>query len=89
MYYRQKGQRNPTRPQAIHENFDLCAEALDQRLISYKKQSEEYHNSCIQGEMKCVADTCLVGCFSLQTYLAVIVHVLQLPWTKIMQKHPN
>ncbi|XP_074627275.1 coiled-coil domain-containing protein 180-like [Acropora palmata] len=48
MYYRQKGQRNPTRPQAIHENFDLCAEALDQRLISYKKQSEEYHNSCIQ-----------------------------------------
>ncbi|KAK2566086.1 Coiled-coil domain-containing protein 180 [Acropora cervicornis] len=34
--------------EAIHENFDLCAEALDQRLISYKKQSEEYHNSCIQ-----------------------------------------
>ena len=87
MYYRQKGQRNPTRPQAIHENFDLCAEALDQRLISYKKQSEEYHNSCIQGEMKCVADTCLVGCFSLQTYLAVVV--LQLPWIKIMQKHLN
>lgn len=48
MYYRQKGQRNPTRPQAIHENFDLCAEALGQRLISYRKQSEEYHNSCIQ-----------------------------------------
>ena len=52
MYYRQKGQRNPTRPQAIHENFDLCAEALGQRLISYRKQSEEYHNSCIQGELK-------------------------------------
>ena len=50
MYYRQKGQRTPTRPQAIHENFDLCAEALVQRLTSYKTQSEEYHNSCIQGE---------------------------------------
>ena len=50
MYYRQKGQRTPTRPQAIHDNFDLCAEALVQRLTSYKTQSEEYHNSCIQGE---------------------------------------
>ena len=50
MYYRQKGQRIPTRSQAIHENFDLCAEALVQRLTSYKTQSEEYHNSCIQGE---------------------------------------
>lgn len=48
MYYRQKGQRTPTRPQAIHENFDLCAEALVQRLTSYKTQAEEYHNSCIQ-----------------------------------------
>lgn len=48
MYYRQKGQRTPTRPQAIHENFDFCAEALVQRLTSYKTQSEEYHNSCIQ-----------------------------------------
>ncbi|KAM7451254.1 hypothetical protein ABFA07_001297 [Porites harrisoni] len=48
MYYRQKGQRTPTRPQAIHDNFDLCAEALVQRLTSYKTQSEEYHNSCIQ-----------------------------------------
>jgi len=48
MYYRQKGQRTPTRPQAIHENFDLCAEALVQRLMSYKTQAEEYHNSCIQ-----------------------------------------
>ena len=50
MYYRQKGQRTPTRPQAIHENFDLCAEALVQRLTSYKTQAEEYHNSCIQGK---------------------------------------
>ena len=50
MYYRQKGQRTPTRPQAIHDNFDLCAEALVQRLTSYKTQSEEYHNSCIQGK---------------------------------------
>ena len=52
MFYRQKGQRSPTRPQAIHENFDSCAEALVQRLVSYKTQAEEYHNSCIQGEKK-------------------------------------
>ena len=50
MYYRQKGtQRVPTRPKAIQENFDVCAEILVQRLLSYKTQAEEYHNSCIQG----------------------------------------
>lgn len=58
MYYRQKGQRTPTRPQAIHENFDLCAEALVQRLMSYKTQAEEYHNSCIQGEGKYNLENC-------------------------------
>ncbi|XP_031558023.1 coiled-coil domain-containing protein 180-like [Actinia tenebrosa] len=49
MYYRQKGlQRLPTRPKAIQENFDACAEILVQRLLSYKTQAEDYHNSCIQ-----------------------------------------
>ncbi|XP_032230152.2 coiled-coil domain-containing protein 180 [Nematostella vectensis] len=49
MYYKQKGtQRAPTRPQAIQDNFDACAEILVQRLQSYKTQADEYHNSCIQ-----------------------------------------
>ena len=50
MFYRQKGQRSPTRPQAIHESFELCAEALVQRLVGYRSQAEDYHNCCIQGE---------------------------------------
>ena len=49
MYYRQKGNRVATRPTAIHDNFDLCAESLAHRLQSYQKQAEEYHNTCIQG----------------------------------------
>lgn len=49
LYYRQKGQRQTTRPQAISEYFEACAETLIRRLRKYKQQTEVYHNSCIQG----------------------------------------
>jgi len=47
-YYRQKGQRQPTRVPTINESFDACAESLIQRLKKYKVQTESYHNDCIQ-----------------------------------------
>eukprot|EP00794_Sanderia_malayensis_P016105 gene16105-17726_t len=48
LYYRQKGNRQSTRSHAIHDNFDVCAEALIHRLKSYEAQAQDYHNSCIQ-----------------------------------------
>ncbi|XP_038046309.1 coiled-coil domain-containing protein 180-like isoform X2 [Patiria miniata] len=48
LYYRQKGLRPPTRPQAIHETFELCADVVVAKLQSYFIQAEEYHNQCLQ-----------------------------------------
>ena len=49
MYYRQKGSRPPTRPEAIHETFELCADVIVAKLQSYYHQADEYHNQCLQG----------------------------------------
>ncbi|XP_022107089.1 coiled-coil domain-containing protein 180-like [Acanthaster planci] len=48
LYYRQKGLRPPTRPRAIHETFELCADVVVSKLQSYFIQAEEYHNQCLQ-----------------------------------------
>ncbi|XP_021341706.1 coiled-coil domain-containing protein 180-like isoform X3 [Mizuhopecten yessoensis] len=48
MYYRQKGNRLVTRPQALQENFDQYAEVITQKLSSYFTQADEYHNQCLQ-----------------------------------------
>ncbi|XP_071948250.1 coiled-coil domain-containing protein 180-like [Antedon mediterranea] len=48
MYYRQKGLRPPTRPQAIHETFELCADMIVSKLQSYYTQADNYHNHCLQ-----------------------------------------
>ncbi|XP_002742433.1 coiled-coil domain-containing protein 180-like [Saccoglossus kowalevskii] len=48
VYYRQKGNRAPTRPQAIQDIFDQCAESVVIKLQSYYNQSDEYHNHCLQ-----------------------------------------
>ena len=50
MYYRQKGNRPVTRPQALQETFDLCADVIVQKLQSYYQQADEYHNQCLQGQ---------------------------------------
>ena len=50
LYYRQKGSRPPTRPEAIHENFELCADVIVAKLQSYFNQADEYHNQCLQGK---------------------------------------
>ncbi len=49
LYYRQKGSRPPTRPEAIHESFELCADVIVAKLQSYMNQADEYHNQCLQG----------------------------------------
>ncbi|XP_041481342.1 coiled-coil domain-containing protein 180-like isoform X1 [Lytechinus variegatus] len=48
LYYRQKGSRPVTRPQAIHEIFEQCADVIVTKLQSYYKQADEYHNQCLQ-----------------------------------------
>ncbi|XP_065068754.1 coiled-coil domain-containing protein 180-like isoform X2 [Rhopilema esculentum] len=56
MYYRQKGSRSATRPSAIHDNFDMCAESMINRLQSYQVQAEDYRNTCIQ-ELRAQVET--------------------------------
>ena len=53
MYYRQKGARPVTRPQALQETFETCADVIVQKLQSYFTQADEYHNQCLQGIMSC------------------------------------
>ncbi|XP_052220939.1 coiled-coil domain-containing protein 180-like isoform X2 [Dreissena polymorpha] len=50
MYYRQKGMRPVTRPQALQETYELCADVIVQKLQSYYQQADEYHNQCLQGK---------------------------------------
>ena len=52
MYYRQKGFRAVTRPQALQETFEGCADIVVAKLQSYFKQADEYHNQCLQGKTK-------------------------------------
>ncbi|KAI0222951.1 DUF4456 domain-containing protein [Lamellibrachia satsuma] len=48
MYYRQKKERPVTRPQALEETFEHCAETVVYKLQSYLVQADEYHNKCLQ-----------------------------------------
>ncbi|KAK2168021.1 hypothetical protein LSH36_21g05004 [Paralvinella palmiformis] len=48
VYYRQKGTRPVTRPQALQETLDDCAHVITQKLQSYHNQADEYHNQCLQ-----------------------------------------
>ncbi|ESP05024.1 hypothetical protein LOTGIDRAFT_156279 [Lottia gigantea] len=48
LYYKTKGNRAVTRPQALQDNFDSCADTVILKLQSYYKQAFEYHNECLQ-----------------------------------------
>ncbi|XP_071511232.1 coiled-coil domain-containing protein 180-like [Diadema antillarum] len=48
LYYRQKSSRPVTRPQAIHETFEQCADVVVTKLQSYYTQADQYHNQCLQ-----------------------------------------
>uniref|UniRef100_F6XA93 DUF4456 domain-containing protein n=1 Tax=Ciona intestinalis TaxID=7719 RepID=F6XA93_CIOIN len=48
IYYKQKGNRLPTRPQLIQDTFDQCAEKVVEKLSSYERQSDGFHNASLQ-----------------------------------------
>lgn len=50
MYYRQKGNRPVTRPEAMQETFEVCAELLAEKLQSYYTQADDYRNQCLLGK---------------------------------------
>ncbi|XP_070532747.1 coiled-coil domain-containing protein 180-like [Ptychodera flava] len=59
LYYRQKGNRAPTRSPAIQDTFDQCAEMVIAKLQSYYHQADEYHNHCLQefrGQLEILED---------------------------------
>ncbi|MGH0141522.1 UNVERIFIED_CONTAM: hypothetical protein FKN15_074172 [Acipenser sinensis] len=47
-FYKKKEKRTITRPEYIQETFENSAEMLNQKLLSYHSQAEEYHNVCLQ-----------------------------------------
>lgn len=51
LYYKQKGSRHVTRPQAIHDSFETSADVIVSKLQSYYNQADEYHNQCLQGKV--------------------------------------
>ena len=68
MYYRSKGNRPVTRPQALQETFEACADVIVQKLQSYYTQSDEYHNQCLQGILYWA-----VSLYKVNTYTTVLM----------------
>lgn len=50
-FYKKKERRPITRSEQLQETFDQCAEEINKRLLIYQSQSNDYHNSCLQGEL--------------------------------------
>jgi hypothetical protein len=49
MYYREKGSRPVTRPQALREKFDEYAQSMIDKLKLYEEQCRVYHERSING----------------------------------------
>ena len=49
MYYREKGVRPVTRPQALREKFDEYAQLMIEKLKLYEEQCRVYHEHSING----------------------------------------
>ncbi|XP_063718344.1 coiled-coil domain-containing protein 180-like isoform X2 [Symsagittifera roscoffensis] len=47
-YYRNKGLRAITRPQAIQDSFDSCADVIGTKLQNYQSQAENFYNNTLQ-----------------------------------------
>ncbi|KAK3801077.1 hypothetical protein RRG08_027281 [Elysia crispata] len=48
VFYRQKGTRPVTRPQALQETHEQCSDIIAAKLQSYAQQADQYHNQCLQ-----------------------------------------
>ena len=61
-YYVQKGNRVPLWPESIAATFEASVDSAADKLQSYLKQAEDYHNSCLLGALiyvsvcKCVCE---------------------------------
>ncbi|XP_028850301.1 coiled-coil domain-containing protein 180-like isoform X2 [Denticeps clupeoides] len=47
-FYKKKERRAVSRPQHLQETFSQCAEEINKRLLNYQRQTENYHNNCLQ-----------------------------------------
>jgi hypothetical protein len=63
MFYKEKGPRPVTRPQALSEKFDEFAHMMIEKLKNYEQQCRAYHQHSINGRKK------IFGQFFLQTNL--------------------
>ena len=52
MYYKEKGSRPVTRPQALSEKFDEFAHTMIEKLKNYEQQCRTYHEHSINGRTK-------------------------------------
>ncbi|KAL2079811.1 hypothetical protein ACEWY4_025555 [Coilia grayii] len=46
-FYKKKERRPITRHQYLQETFEQFAEEINRRLLQYKSQAQDYHNSCL------------------------------------------
>ncbi|XP_059166254.1 coiled-coil domain-containing protein 180-like isoform X2 [Physella acuta] len=63
LFYLQKGARPVTRPQAVKETFEECRDLIQQKILSFGKQVDEYHNQCLQefrDQLKKLEELCSV-----------------------------
>jgi hypothetical protein len=49
IYYKEKGSRHVTRPQALREKFDEFAEIMVEKLKQYEEQCLTHHGYSING----------------------------------------
>ncbi|XP_039618538.1 coiled-coil domain-containing protein 180 [Polypterus senegalus] len=46
-FYKKKDKRPITRPEFLPESFENCGEMLNQKLLVYQKQVDDYYNCCV------------------------------------------
>ncbi|KAL4646513.1 coiled-coil domain-containing protein 180-like [Arapaima gigas] len=47
-FYKKKERRHVSRPQAVQETFELCAEEMNLKLLQYYNQAQEHYSSSLQ-----------------------------------------
>lgn len=51
IYYRDKGSRPTTRPQAVNDKFDEFAQIMLQKLRGFEQQCRSFHEASISGSI--------------------------------------
>ncbi|XP_034260287.2 coiled-coil domain-containing protein 180-like [Pantherophis guttatus] len=71
-----KDKHQITKPDCLQETYDLCIDALGQKMLTYLFQSDEYHIACIS-EFR----------VQLKTFEEELPHVVRLAIGKILKDH--